>query len=65
MVNQSGGLMAMQEQFNHYIFQQSFERFYEPNEAGLLNFPFACSLRIRVSKEMKINGILGTCKSLK
>jgi protein transport protein SEC23 len=28
MVNQSGGLMAMQEQFNHYIFQQSFERFY-------------------------------------
>ncbi len=40
----------MQEQFNHYIFQQSFERFYEQNEVGLLNFPFACSLRIRISK---------------
>lgn len=31
MVNQSGGLMAMQEQFNHFIFQESFERYYEPN----------------------------------
>jgi hypothetical protein len=28
IVNQSGGLLAMQEQFNHFIFQQSFERFY-------------------------------------
>lgn len=24
MVNNSGGLMAMQEQFNHFIFQRSF-----------------------------------------
>jgi hypothetical protein len=32
---------------------------------GILNFPFASNLRIRVSKELKINGILGTCKSLK
>lgn len=65
MVNQSGGLLAMHEQFNHFIFQQSFERFYEPNEVGLFNFPFACNLRIRVSKELKINGILGTCRSLR
>jgi protein transport protein SEC23 len=28
MVNQSGGLMAMQEMFNYFIFKQSFERFY-------------------------------------
>lgn len=31
MVNQSGGLLAMHEQFEHYIFKESFERFYEPN----------------------------------
>lgn len=39
LVNQSGGLMAMQEQFNYYIFERSFEKFYETNEVGLLNFP--------------------------
>lgn len=65
MVNQSGGLIAMHEEFDHFIFQQSFERFYEPNEVGLFNFPFSCQLRVRVSKELKINGILGTCKSMK
>ena len=63
MVDQSGGILAMHELFNHYIFKESFQRFYEPNESGMFNFPLGCTLKIRISKEMKINGILGTCKS--
>lgn len=65
LVNQSGGLLAMHEEFDHFIFQQSFEKFYQPNENGQFNFPFASQIRFRVSKELKINGVLGTCKSLK
>ena len=31
----------------------------------MFNFPFATTIKIRISKEMKLNGILGTVKSLK
>lgn len=31
LVNSTGGLLAMQEMFNYYIFKTSFERFYEAN----------------------------------
>ena len=65
MVSNSGGMLAMHEEFNHFIFKTSFYKFYETTEDNLLPFPFACQLTIRASKEMKINGILGTCKSLK
>lgn len=43
-------MMAMWEQFDHYIFRESFERFYSANESGMFDFPFATQLRIRVSK---------------
>ena len=55
----------MQEQFDHYIFQSSFERFYEANENGMFNFAVAASLTVHLSKEMKINGKIGLGKSLK
>jgi len=31
----------------------------------MFNFPLATTLRIRISKEMKLNGILGPAKSSK
>lgn len=42
LVNWSGGLLAMHELFNHFIFKTSFEKFYEPTEDNLLPFPIAC-----------------------
>ena len=65
MVNCTGGMLAMHEEFSHFIFKTSFEKFYETTEDNLLPFPIGCQLTIRLSKELKINGILGTCKSLK
>jgi len=65
LVNSTGGLLAMQEMFNYYIFQTSFERFYEANEYGMFNFPIASVLTVRVPKELRINGLLGLGKSLK
>lgn len=55
----------MHEEFNHFIFTTSFEKFYEQNEQGTFEFPIACNLTVHVSRELKINGILGPCKSLK
>ena len=65
LCNHTGGLLAMHEEFSHYIFKESFERFYSANEAGMFNFPFATTLKIRICKEMKLNGILGLAKSMK
>jgi protein transport protein SEC23 len=42
LVNWTGGLLAMHELFNHFIFKTSFEKFYEPTEDNLLPFPIAC-----------------------
>ena len=50
MVNNTGGMLAMHEEFNHFIFKTSFEKFYETTEDQLLPFPIACQLTIRVSK---------------
>lgn len=55
----------MHELFDHFIFKNSFEKFYQANENGVFHFPIATHMSIRCSKELKINGILGSCKSLK
>ena len=65
IVNNTGGILAMHEEFDHFIFKSSFEKFYSADEDGLFSFPIATQLTIRVPKELRINGILGTCKSLK
>ena len=65
LCNRTGGVLAMHEEFSHFIFKESFERFYSANESKMFNFPFATTLKIRISKEMKLNGILGIVKSLK
>ena len=50
MVNSTGGLLAMHELFNHFIFQTSFEKFYEADEEGLFKFAIASTMQIRISK---------------
>jgi protein transport protein SEC23 len=65
LVNGTGGMLAMHELFNHFIFKTSFENFYQANEYGLFDFPIATHISLRLSKELRVNGILGTAKSLK
>lgn len=43
-------MLAMHELFNHFIFQTSFEKFYEANEEGMFKFAIASQLSIRLSK---------------
>ena len=50
LVHGTGGMLAMHELFDHFIFKTSFEKFYEANEYGMFNFPVSCYLNIRVSK---------------
>lgn len=65
MVNGTGGMLAMHQEFNHFIFKTSFQKFYESSEDNIMPYPVACQLTVSVSKELKINGILGLGKSLK
>lgn len=50
LVHGTGGMLAMHELFDHFIFKTSFEKFYEANEYGMFNFPICCYLTLRVSK---------------
>lgn len=54
----------MHELFNHFIFDSSFSLHYEANEEGMFKFPVTAHLYMNISKEMKISGIIGSCKSL-
>lgn len=64
MVVSTGGLLAMHEEFNYFIFKQSFPNFYQADPQGRFQFPIACKLTLRVSKDIRINGMLGPGKSL-
>ena len=65
MAAKSGGIVAMHELFNHFIFDSSFTMHYGADEQGLFGFPIAGKVSVFMSKEMKIKGLLGYGKSLK
>lgn len=65
MAAKSGGIIAMHELFNHFIFDSSFLMHYGANEQGMFGFPIAAKVSVYISKEMKIKGLLGFGKSLK
>lgn len=65
MSTKSGGLVAMHELFNHFIFNTSFTMHYEANENGMFNFPIAARISVFLSKDMKVKGLIGYGKSLK
>jgi protein transport protein SEC23 len=65
MAAKSGGIIAMHELFNHFIFDSSFSMHYSANEQGMFSFPIAAKLSMFISKEMKIKGLLGYGRSLK
>lgn len=65
MAARSGGIIAMHELFNHFIFDSSFVMHYGANEQGMFGFPIAAKVSVFLSKDMKIKGLLGYGKSLK
>ncbi|KAL5703102.1 Protein transport protein S23 E [Ranunculus cassubicifolius] len=62
-VERTGGLVVLAESFGHSVFKDSFRRVYEDSEQSL-GLSFNGALEVNVSKDIKIQGIIGPCTSL-
>ncbi|KAH9299355.1 hypothetical protein KI387_031037, partial [Taxus chinensis] len=63
-VERTGGLVVLAESFGHSVFKDSFKRVFETGNQSL-GLSFNGTFEVHCSKDVKIQGIIGPCASLK
>ncbi|ODQ79030.1 hypothetical protein BABINDRAFT_162099 [Babjeviella inositovora NRRL Y-12698] len=63
--DKTGGVVILSDAFATAIFKQSLVRMFSKSEDGVLEFGLNASLEVKVSKELKLNGLIGHAESLK
>lgn len=58
-VDRTGGVFVVCESFDHPMFKNTFEKFFERDEASQLQMGFQASFEILASREIKIAGVIG------
>lgn len=62
--NSTGGHMVMADSFNSSLFKQTFQRVFARDPKGDLRMAFNGTLEVKCSRELKIQGGIGSCVSL-
>lgn len=62
--NSTGGHMVMADSFNSSLFKQTFQRVFARDPKGDLKMAFNGTLEVKCSRELKIQGGIGSCVSL-
>ncbi|KAF5292822.1 hypothetical protein FQA39_LY13867 [Lamprigera yunnana] len=62
--NSTGGHMVMGDSFNSSLFKQTFQRVFAQDQKGELKMAFNGTLEVKCSRELKIQGGIGSCVSL-
>ena len=62
--NSTGGHMVMADSFNSSLFKQTFQRVFARDAKGDLKMAFNGTLEAKCSRELKIQGGIGSCVSL-
>ncbi|XP_017779684.1 PREDICTED: protein transport protein Sec23A isoform X2 [Nicrophorus vespilloides] len=62
--NSTGGHMVMGDSFNSSLFKQTFQRVFAKDPKGDLKMAFNATLEVKCSRELKIQGGIGSCVSL-
>ncbi|KAF2881616.1 hypothetical protein ILUMI_24559 [Ignelater luminosus] len=62
--NSTGGHMVMADSFNSSLFKQTFQRVFARDQKGELKMAFNGTLEVKCSRELKIQGGIGSCVSL-
>ncbi|CAD5119700.1 DgyrCDS8291 [Dimorphilus gyrociliatus] len=65
LANSTGGHMVMGDSFATSLFQQSFQRVFTKDSKNDLKMAFSTTIDIKTSKELKVQGCIGTCTSSK
>ncbi|XP_065169171.1 protein transport protein Sec23A isoform X1 [Atheta coriaria] len=62
--NSTGGHMVMGDSFNSSLFKQTFQRVFAKDAKGDLKMAFNGTLEVKCSRELKVQGGIGSCVSL-
>lgn len=62
--NSTGGHMVMGDSFNSSLFKQTFQRVFATDPQGNLRMGFNATVEVKCSRELKIQGGIGSCVSL-
>ncbi|CAH0551809.1 unnamed protein product [Brassicogethes aeneus] len=62
--NSTGGHMVMGDSFNSSLFKQTFQRVFTKDQKNELKMAFNGTLEVKCSRELKIQGGIGSCVSL-
>jgi protein transport protein SEC23 len=62
-VDRTGGTMVLGDSFSMHIFQQSFKKMFEPDDAGYLQMGFNATIKAFCSREIRISGAVGNVAS--
>lgn len=62
--SQTGGHLVMGDSFNTSLFKQTFQRVFSKDVKNEFRMAFGANLEIKTSKELKIQGCIGSCTSL-
>ena len=65
LINKTGGLIILNEEFKQNHFKEALAKLFTRNEGGSLNLNGDANLELHCSKELKIRGCIGNCASLK
>jgi protein transport protein SEC23 len=70
LVEATGGLMVLGDSFGQSVFKESLRRVFNrfpddvPQDGGLMQMAFGCSLEVLTSREFKVSGAIGPVTSL-
>lgn len=62
--NSTGGHMVMGDSFNSSLFKQTFQRVFSKDQKNDLKMAFNGTLEVKCSRELKVQGGIGSCVSL-
>jgi protein transport protein SEC23 len=63
--NSTGGVIVLSDAFSTSIFKQSFLRVFNKDDLGYLAMGFGGNLEVKLSKELKVSGLIGPAIGLK
>lgn len=64
LCNSTGGHMVMGDSFNSSLFKQTFQRVFARDQRNDLKMAFNATVEVKCSRELKIEGGIGSCVSL-
>lgn len=65
LAEKTGGIVVTQESFNSDVFKETYRKLFDRDINGFLKMGYASKMDVFVSKELRIQGMIGPCISLK